>query len=228
MATSGLANFGVDTEIVDIFTEAYERCGIDGTKLPGNWADSARRSLNFLASDWSNTGPNLWLVQQLRFRLEEDKISYTLPTNTVSIVNAIVRQDDVSPVQDTILSAISRAEYAAIPNKFQDAQRPTQYYLERTVPPVVHFWPPPNNEDFVFLYWAMTMASDVGALSNTFDAPSRWMEAIASGLAAKLAQKWAIDRYDGLVAAANTAYARAAAEDTESVPLRITIDRQDY
>ena len=54
------------------------------------------------------------------------------------------------------------------------------------------------------------------------------MEAIASGLAAKLAVKFAPDRLVTLQQMADAAYSRAIAEDRERVPLRITIDTWGY
>jgi hypothetical protein len=50
------------------------------------------------------------------------------------------------------------------------------------------------------------------------------MEAIAAGLAAKLAVKFAPERLPVLENYATKTYDTAAAEDRERVPLRITID----
>lgn len=230
MATSGVSNFGVTTEIIDLFTEAYERCGRTSDSLSANDLDSARRSLSFMFTEWANTGPNLWAVDQQRFTLYSGVASVNLPTNTVSILQAVVSYDDGTTITDTSITAISRAEYANIPVKAQTGTSPTQFYLERTLTPIVHLWPVPDNSSRVFIYWRMRMLQDPGALSNTMDAPNRWMDAIASGLAARLAEKWAPDRLDRLTAKAASAYVIAAQEDTESVPIRIypDFDRADY
>jgi hypothetical protein len=70
----------------------------------------------------------------------------------------------------------------------------------------------------------MKIQQDAGAFTNSLDANNRWMEAIASGLAMKLATKFAPDRLAMLIPQYEAAYARAKAEDRERVPLRITID----
>jgi hypothetical protein len=74
----------------------------------------------------------------------------------------------------------------------------------------------------------MKIQQDAGAMTNSLDAPNRWMEAIAAGLAAKLATKFAPDRLQYLRDEADSSYVRAKAEDREKVPLRITIDPWSY
>lgn len=224
MTTSGLSNFGVTTEYIDIFTESFERCGIIADRLTALHLDSARRSINFLFVDWANKGPNLWAIDRQQFTLEEDVASYTLPTDTVSILQAVVSYTSGSTTNDFSLTAISRADYTAIPVKAQTGTQPTQFYLERTLTPVIYFWPVPDNDDRIFAYWRMRTMQEVGAFNTTPDAPNRWMEAIASGLAEKLAVKWAPDRLSILSPLAASAYSAAAIEDTESVPIRIYPD----
>ena len=55
MTTSGTYAFG-DIQQIDVITEAFERIGRNPASLSSNDIDSARRSLNFLFSDWSNNG----------------------------------------------------------------------------------------------------------------------------------------------------------------------------
>jgi len=77
-------------------------------------------------------------------------------------------------------------------------------------------------------YHRMKIQEDAGDFTDSMDAPNRWMEAIAAGLAAKLSVKFAPDRLEFLQGLADGAYTRAAAEDREKVPLRITIDQWGY
>ena len=229
MSTSGTSNFGVTTEIVDIFTEAWERgTGRDASEMTGNDLDTCRRSLEFLFVGWANQGPNLWAVDKQQFTLQANVNSYTLPTDTVSILQGVVSYNDGTTTTDFTLTPISRSEYTAIPVKAQTGTRPSQFYLERTITPVVYFWQVPDNSLRQFVYWRMRMLQDVVALSGTLDAPNRWMEAIASGLAEKLAVKKAPDRLSFLTPQAAAGYTAAAGEDTESVPLRIYPDRSGY
>lgn len=223
MTTSGEYLFG-DSEQIDIVTEAYERIGRNPASLSSQDIDSARRSLNYLFSDWANDGPNLWEVDLVALPLVAGQASYTLDPETVYIIQAYTRITTGGVNNDIMIQAISRAEYAAIPNKAQASQRPFQYYFQRTTTPSIFLWQVPDNNNVTLYYYRMKIQQDAGAFTNSLDANNRWMEAIASGLAMKLSTKFAPDRLAILTPQYEIAYARAKAEDRERVPLRITID----
>ena len=72
--------------------------------------------------------------------------------------------------------------------------------------------------------YMMLMQDDPGRPTDTLDAPQRWFDAMASGLASRLAIKWAPDRVEKLEQLADRAFMFASAEDTEKVPTRIVPD----
>lgn len=191
------------------------------SEMSGNQMDSARRSLMLLFADWGNRGPNLWKTELRSTALTSGLSSITLADEVIEVLQAYVRDTSASPNQDYILSAISRADYAALPFKTQSGTRPTQFYLQRQLSPQVFLWPVQDSANFTFYYYAWILQADIGALTNQADAPNRWIEAVCAGLAMKLSQKWAVDRYDMLKAAYQEAFNAAAAEDVESVPMRI-------
>ena len=227
MTTSGQYTFG-DTEQIDIITEAYERVGRNPASLASNDIDSARRSINYMFSDWANNGPNLWAVDLQSIVLTPGTLYYDLEPRTVSILQVYTRTMSGAQATDLMMSPISRAEYDAIPNKAQLGQRPFQYYFQRTITPRLYIWQAPQDAGVTLFYHRMKIQEDAGAFTDSMDAPNRWMEAIAAGLAAKLAVKFAPDRLSFLQGLADSSYDRAAAEDREKVPLRITIDMQGY
>lgn len=224
MTTSGTYSFGTATEAQDLIIEAYERIGREMGTLAENDLDSARRSMQLMFAEWANMGPNLWEVELVALPLQTGVASYELDARTIYITNAATRTTSGTTNTDLIIYGISRAEYLAQPNKAQSATRPTQFYLQRTSPPVLFIWPVPDSDDVTLLYYRMTMQQDVGKYTNTVDAPQRWVEAICAGLAARLAVKFARDRAAELQAAADRAYATAAREDRERVPVRIAPD----
>lgn len=223
MTTSGTYTFGT-SEQIDIITEAYERIGRNPGTLSSQDIDSARRSINYLFSDWANQGPNLWATELYSIPLVAGQQSYTLTPEQVYILQAYTRTTAGGINTDLVIQPISRSEYAALPNKAQTGARPTQFYFERTSTPTLYVWPVPQDATVTLKYYAMNIQQDAGAYTDSMDAPNRWMEAIASGLAAKLSVKFAPDRLQFLQAMADKSYATAAAEDRERVPLRITID----
>lgn len=223
MTTSGSYAFG-NTEQIDIITEAYERIGRNPGTLSSQDIDSARRSINYLFSDWANQGPNLWEVDLVALPLVAGQQSYTLDVETVYLLQVYTRTLSGGQTQDLMIQPISRAEYAAIPYKAQTGQRPTQFYFQRDTTPKLYVWPVPQDNTVTLYYYRMKIQQDAGAMTDSLDLPNRWMEAIASGLASKLSVKFAPDRLQYLQQIADGAYQRAMAEDRERVPLRITID----
>ena len=223
MTTSQTYDFG-SSEQIDIISEAYERIGRNAATLSSLDVDSARRSLNYLFSDWANDGPNLWEVDLVALPLVPGQQSYTLDVETAYLLQVYTRTTAGGVNTDLMIQPISRAEYAALPNKANEAERPTQYYFQRTATPSLFVWPVPRAAGVTLYYYRMKIQQDAGAFTNSLDANNRWMEAIASGLAMKLATKFSPDRLPVLIPQYEAAYARAKAEDRERVPLRITID----
>ena len=227
MTTSGTYAFGT-SEQIDIIDEAYERIGRNPASITSQDQLSATRSLNYLFSDWANNGPNLWEVDLVTLPLVAGQKEYTLDPQTVYILQVYTRTLSGGQSQDLMIQGISRAEYAAIPQKSQTGERPTQFYFQRTITPSLFLWQVPRDNSVTLYYYRMKIQQDAGSPTDSLDIPNRWMEAIASGLAAKLAVKFAPDRLVTLQQMADAAYSRAIAEDRERVPLRITIDTWGY
>lgn len=223
MATSGTNTFGIQTEQQSVIDEAYERIGREASTLSANDVDSAIRSLSYLFASWANLGINLWKVGLQSQALTQGQMSFALNSNVVEIFNCYRRQTSGGINTDTSMTAISRADYAAIPNKQQQGP-PTQFYFERTITPTAYIWQTPQDSSYTMYFYAMTMQEDPGSPTNTLDAPQRFFDAIAGGLAARLAVKWAPEKVPMLLGMADQAFAIAAAEDTENVPMRIVPD----
>lgn len=224
MTLSGTTTFWTNSEAIDVCIEAYERIGMFGGQISGNQMESAIRSLQYLFTDYSNKGINLWKVSLLNTALATAQSTITLNSNVIEVLQVYTRTTSGSVNNDLILTPISRAEYAALPNKLQQSNRPTQFYFERTTTPTLYLWQVPQDTTITLFYYVMTIQDDIGALSNTIDAPQRWADAIAAGLAAKLAVKFAPERLDTLQRLADAAFMAATAEDTEDVPMRIAPD----
>lgn len=215
MATSG--TFAFDPTADDLLVEAWERCGLTSQVLNGETARSARRSLQLLLLGWQNRGLNLWQIEPVAFSLAAGQETITTAAATSDVLEVTVES---SPGVDVLLAPISRDQWVAQPNKALRA-RPTVYWSERVNPvPVLHFYP----LSAVVLsgtYWRLRLPQDVGALGNTLDAPILWADALAAGLAARLAVKFAPDRVALLERQAEEAFGAAARENRERVPLTV-------
>lgn len=225
---SGTTTYFDTLESIDIIQESFERIGMQFSQVSGNQLDSARRSLQFQISEFSNKGPNLWRTILQTFPLTSGVNTITLTTAVIEMLQVYVRDASVSPSIDYILTGISRADYDALPYKTQSGHRPTQYYFERTITPTCFLWPVQDNNSLTVFSHSWLLQQDVGAFTNQFDAPNRWMEAVAANLALKLAVKFAPERIPVLQPMAADAFNAAAAEDVESVPLRVVPNLQGY
>lgn len=221
MTLSGTQLFGIATKQQSVIDEAYERVGREASDLSANDVQSAVRSLSYLFAEYANRGVNLWKVELQSQALTQGLQSFALTSDVVEIFNCFRRETSGGVTTDTQMSSISRAEYMNIPNKQQQGP-PTQYWFERTITPSVFLWQAPDNANYTMYMNCMLMQDDPGAVTNTLDAPQRYFDAIAGGLAARLAVKWAPEKVGLLQGLADKAFELAAAEDTENVPMRIT------
>lgn len=221
MATSGTYAFFQQLEAVDVLAESFERCGIDFSKVSGNQLDSGRRSLQMAISELGNKGPNLWKVELQSFPLLPGVSTVTLTDEVVEVLQAYIRDSSVTPSIDYVITQISRSDFSALPYKTQSGNRPTQIYFDRQITPIINLWPVQDNLTKTLYCYNWLLQEDVGDLFNQIDAPNRWIDAICANAAARIAVKWAPERVAMLQPLATDAFNAAAAEDVESVPLRV-------
>lgn len=202
---------------------AFGRCGIRRTMLTAEHMADAQDSTNFLLSQWSNLQPNLWAVELQSEPMLEGVASYTLASSTLLILDAYRSYTSGGVTTDTLMSPISRSDYAAFPDKTQQGA-PTIYWLDRLITPVVYLWQvPPETGTYTFKYYRVRQVSDANlAGGQSPEIPYRFFDAFAAGLAAKLAQIYAYDRWPALEAAADKAWTLASQQDVEQeVPLAL-------
>ena len=128
MSTSGTSTFNLDLN--NLIEESFERCG---TELrTGYDMRTARRSLNLLTVEWANRGINLWTIEQGQIDLVTGQAIYAIPTNTIDLLDHVVRQNNgVQSTQvDLNITRISESTYSTIPNKLTQG-RPIQVWLNR-------------------------------------------------------------------------------------------------
>jgi len=212
MATSGSRDFELD--VADIIEEAYERCGIE--VRTGYDAKTARRSLNLMFAEWANRGLNLWTIQQATLTLTKGQAQETLTPDVVDLLEVVLRRDGT----DFELSRVSRGEYLTIPNKTTEA-RPSQYYFDRKIDPVINIWATPENSTDQIVYYYVRRIEDADTLTNTTDMPFRFYPCMVAGLAYYLAMKRAPDRIQLLKSVYEEEFQRASDEDEDRTPLKL-------
>ncbi len=227
MATSGTSNFNLD--LSEIVEEAFERCGSE--LRTGYDLKTARRSLNLMFADWANRGINMWTFEQGTQTLTPGVATYTLPADTVDLLEHVIRTGAGSAATqaDLTITRISVSTYATIPNKLQQA-RPIQIWIERLNTPQFTVWPvPDSSQTYQLVYWRLRRIQDAGNGTNTMDMPFRFIPCMVAGLAYYLSMKvpGAEARMPVLKQQYDEAWALAAEEDREKAAVRF-VPRRAY
>jgi hypothetical protein len=212
MTTSGSRDFNLD--VAEVIEEAYERCGLE--VRTGYDAKTARRSLNLMFADWANRGLNLWTVKQGVLTLTAGQAQETLTADVVDLLEVVLRRDGT----DYELDRISRGDYITLPDKTTQG-RPSQFYFDRQVAPVINIWAVPENSTDQLVYYYVQRIQDADTLANTTDMPFRFYPCMVAGLAYYMAMKRAPDRIQILKSVYEEEFQRAADEDEGRTPLKL-------
>ena len=244
MTTTGTVGF--DLSLNELIEEAFERAGAEART--GYDFRTARRSLNLMFAEWANRGINLWTIDAQTVALVAGTATYTLPTDTVDLVEHVVRTNaGTSQQTDIAISRISVSTYASLPNKTVTG-RPIQIYIDRlsgaTYPtpntvsdlpaglqsPTFTLWPTPDSSTtYQLVYWRLRRMQDVGNAVNTQDIPFRFLNAMTAGLAYYVSIKipGGESRTPMLKQMYDDAWQLAADEDREKAAWRI-VPREMY
>jgi hypothetical protein len=242
--TTDTTNFNPDLN--EVFEEAFERCGLE--LRTGYDFRTARRSMNFMLTDWANRGINMWTIEQGSINLAQGVTTYDLPSDTVDLIEHVIRTDsNQGPNQtDLNITRISVSTYSTIPNKLAQG-RPIQVWVNRQsgqrsgsntatpTNPQINVWPAPEQGTteqpyYVFYYWRLRRIFDAGSGTNVIDIPFRFLNCMVAGLAYMLAVKKpevTPDRITMLKQQYDEAWELAATEDREKAADRL-VPRQMF
>ena len=222
----------------EIFEEAFDRCGVE--MRTGYDFKTARRSLNYLLTEWANRGINLWTIEQGSINMVQGQVTYDLPNDTVDLIEHVIRTNSgqQNNQTDINISRISVSTYSTIPNKLAQG-RPIQVWINRRSgqttdavgatqqKPQINVWPSPDQGTesqpyYVFHYWRLRRMVDAGDGVNAEDIPFRMQNALVSGLAYMLSMKikGAEGRTQMLKQQYDEAWLLASEEDRDKAPLR--------
>ena len=226
-------------ELNELMEEAFERCGVE--LRTGYQFRTARRSLNFLITEWANRGINLWTIEQGQIPLVQGQYIYDLPNDTVDLLEHVIRTNpgQIGNQTDINISRISVSTYSTIPNKITQG-RPIQVWVNRrsgqttnavgATPkvPQINVWPSPDQGSaetpfYYFVYWRLRRMVDAGTGANVEDIPFRFQNALVAGLAYMLSAKLPDmdpNRIAMLKMQYDEAWDLASSEDREKAPDR--------
>ena len=163
----------VTPDLKEIFEEAYERAGLE--MRSGYDLKTARRSLNLLTLEWQNRGLNLWTIEPGTISLTSGTGTYTLPADTIDIIEMALRTGSGTDQIDTNIERISVSTYSQQTNK-NTTGRPVQAFVRRlATETTVTLWPVPDTTDsYTLSYYRLRGIESISSgIAGTADVPSR-------------------------------------------------------
>lgn len=190
--------------------------------------EAARMAANMMLGRWSSEGVNLWAVDLQTVTLVQGTSTYTVPDNTVAMLDAYVTTGTGTSAINRLILPISRTEYASYPNKQQQGF-PTTYWFDRLLSPTVTLWPVPDGNEVSFSYYRVRQIQDSNLTSGQqVEIPYYFLEAFAYGLAQRLAMIWVPEKVPLLKPLADEAYDLAARQNVETANFYISPTISSY
>ncbi len=202
---------------------AFARIQVRAPSLRQEHMFNARQEMNYLLVELGNLQPNLWEIQQNSINLVSGTATYSIPTNTVMILDAWLTQNSGTTSQtDRYISPISRSEWASLANKNTPGQ-PSQYWFDRLVSPTITTYPVTNQSGLILNYFSCVRMQDANlAGGETMDIQYLWIDCVVAGLAYRLSRIYAPQLEDKREKDYDKAWQKAAAQNTEGVGLSLS------
>ena len=103
-------------------------------------------------------------------------VDLTTVQKTIDILSAVITRDST----DYAITRLSRDGYLGIPNKTQTG-RPSQFFLNRQITPVLKVWPTPENNTDIIKFDRLVRMDDADDYTNTMQIPFRFYPCLAAG-----------------------------------------------
>ena len=249
MATSGQINT-VTVTALEFITDALEdlRVVMDGQTPTTGDVTKGLRKLNFAVKKWAIKGWYLWVRDWIQIPMMANQFRYTIgPTGDVvtyrplrAFPGSFIRETcGVQTPNDVPLTILSRVEYdymsqkgtLGVPNSFyydpQMAPSPFTAYDPANSNGVLYVWTAPSDLTRTVFLDVQRPIQDITVLTQTFDLPLEWYEALTKNLAADMADAYEIpeNRIGRIKAEAKMALEEIADwSDQENAPMQMIPD----
>lgn len=227
MASSG--TYGFAPSVGALVLDAFDRIQLRPAALLTEHLARAQVETNLLLVEWSNRQVNLWKSELIPQLLTQGAPTYALPGRVIDILIAYISTTSGSVTTDRVITPMSTTEYGAIPSKADQGQ-PQTYWYNRLITPQITLWQVPDaGGPYTLKLQCAVQIQDANlAGGETPDIPYRWNDAFVAGLSHRLARIYAPKLETLRKADAQEAWANAATEDVEAVPLAIIPGLSSY
>jgi len=226
MPTSG--TYAYAPSVGELTLYAFQIAGVRQTALTQQHMESARMAANMVNSRWSGMGVNLWAVDLQTIQLIPGNATYSVPVNTIAILDAYATQGSGAAARDRIILPVSRTEYASYPNKQQQGAI-TVFWFDRLLAPTITFYQIPDGTYPTVSYYRVRQIQDARLPGGVQpEMPFYFLEAYSMALAQRLAMIWNPPVGASLKALADESYEIAANQNTENANFFISPQLQSY
>lgn len=223
MSTSG--TYAFNPTLGDVFLEAFSRCKVRRTEITPQHIADARAAANYLQAAWANDGLTLWTVDKQTITFTQGTATYDVPVNTVMVLDLYIV---IQTGNNRLITPFSRTDYASLANPAQQGV-PTSFWFDRIASPTLTFWPVPDGNEIGAEYYRYRQIQDAESRQGgQAEIPYLWLDAFAAGLAHRLSRSYAPDLEPMRKADYVDAYALAAKQGTENVPMYISAGLSGY
>jgi hypothetical protein len=220
MSTSGTYNFNLTN--AQVLESAYALLQIRRPELLAEHMIDGRTQLNLLLSSWSNLQVNLFNVDLVSVPLIAGIATYSVAPSTVMILDAYLSFNG-APLSNRLIFPISRTEYASYSNPTASGT-PSVFWFDRVLSPTITLWLVPDaTSSYTLNYYRCYQNQDANLPNGETPAiPFRWLDAMVTGLAARLSKIYAPALEDKREADAMKAWNIAATQDIENTGMTIS------
>ena len=212
----------VTPDLPEIFEEAFERAGLE--MRSGYDLKTARRSFQILTLEWQNRGINLFTIESGTLSLSAGTATYTMPSDTIDIIEHTIRTGTGTSQLDTNVNRISVSTFAQKSNKNTQG-KPTQIFVQRLAGSTTVTLHPVPDTTYTLAFFRLkgidSISSGITGTTTSF-VPPRFVPCLVAGLAYYIAMKKpeVADRVAGLKQEYEFQFELAAGEDTETASIK--------
>ena len=226
-ATTGTYTFAPSAG--DLVHYAFSLCNLRRTELSTPHYADAEMAANFAMIEMSNCNPLRFARETIPITLTQGQATYALPNRILTVFITTIATGSGATLVERVLGPISDYEYQAMPNKAEQAP-PTSYFFSLLAIPTITFWPTPDNGGpYTANVSTFRQMQDVD-LTNGYgvDAPYRFLDALTTNVAARLADSYSPARAADLYMKAEKRMQLAQGRDQESTPISILPGLSSY
>lgn len=200
MATSGSTNLSTTRD--ELIQRALRMIGVtaQGDTPSATQTSEAAIALEHMVKNWMADGMPLWGLSKTSFSLVASTASYSVGVSQtinigkpLRIIQAFLR--NTSSNVDTPMRLITRDEYWRLGNKTSTGLPVQLYYDPQRATGTVYLYPTPDStaaSSYQVHFVYHRPYEDFDSSTNEPDFPQEWFEALAYGLAARLAAEYGI------------------------------------